>query len=187
MSIPLRELTPEQRGAIARDYGDHAITVAAILARHDIHHRSLYGLVRAENLPLRRAEIAAGADDPFAHGRRQPRPERLTDEALLARERELIDAATAVARRQIRALEVERVLGQDGEKTSRILASTARTLGELGRRSHDNLERLGKLKRVRAQKVHELAQSRPAHEVLADFTRRLAAYCEGRDAEEGTA
>src|SRR5918994_1580471 len=113
MSIPLRELTPEQRGAIARDYGDHAITVAAILARHDIHHRTLYGLV----------------------------------------------------------------LGEDGEKTSRILASTARTLGELGRRSHDNLERLGKLKRLRAQKVHELAQSRPAHEVLADFTRRLAAYC----------
>src|SRR5436190_16215357 len=194
MPIPLRELTPEQRGAIARDYGDHAITVAAILARHDIHHRALYGLVRAEDLPLRRAEIAAGADDPFAHGRRAPRPERLTDEALLARERELIDAATAVARRQIRALEVERVLGEDGEKTSRILASTARilastarTLGELGRRSQDNLERFGKLKRLRAQKVHELAQSRPAHEVLADFTRRLAAYCEGRDAGDGPA
>src|SRR5215218_3416506 len=128
MPIPLRELAPEQRGAIARDYGDHAITVAAILARHDIHHRTLYGLVRAESLPLRRAEIAAGADDPFAHGRRQPRPERLTDEALLARERELIDAATAVARRQIRALEVERVLGEDGEKTSRILAQLMRYL-----------------------------------------------------------
>src|SRR5215207_1941484 len=134
MPIPLRELAPEQRGAIARDYGDHAITVAAILARHDIHHRTLYGLARAESLPLRRAEIAAGADDPFAHGRRQPRPERLTDEALL-----------------------------------------------------DNLERSGKLKRLRAQKVHELAQSRPAHEVLADFTRRLAAYCKGRDAGDGPA
>ena len=35
MPISLRELAPEQRGAIARDYGDHAITVAAILARHD--------------------------------------------------------------------------------------------------------------------------------------------------------
>lgn len=44
MSIPLRELTPEKRGAIARDYGDHAITVAAILARHDVNHRTLYGL-----------------------------------------------------------------------------------------------------------------------------------------------
>ena len=179
MPIPLRELTPEQRAAIARDYGDHAITVAAILARHNIHHRALYGLVRAEDLPLRRAEIAAGADDPFAHGRRAPRPERLTDEALLARERELIDAATAVARRQIRALEVERVLGEDGEKTSRILASTARTLGELGRRSQDSLERFGKLKRLRAQKVHELAQSRPAHEVLADFTRRMPRIAKG--------
>ena len=119
MPIPLRELTPEQRAAIARDYGDHAITVAAILARHDIHHRTLYGLVRAGDLPLRRAEIAAGADDPFAHGRRQPRPERLTDEALLARERELIDAATAVARRQIRALEVERVLGEGRARPAR--------------------------------------------------------------------
>src|SRR3954467_3763777 len=55
MPIPLRELTPEQRAAIARDSGDRAITVAAILARHDIHHRALYGVVRAEDLPLRRA------------------------------------------------------------------------------------------------------------------------------------
>jgi transposase-like protein len=181
MSIPLRELTPEKRGAIARDYGDGTITVAAILHRHDIHQRTLYGVLRQEGSPFRRPALAAGADESaFTLARRQPRPQRLSDDALLARERALIAAATSIAERHIRALEVERVLGADSEKAARILASTTRTLGELGRRSLDCQERAAKRKRARAERFHDLTPARSPAEVREDFTRRRVEYCRGR-------
>src|SRR4051812_38925816 len=181
MSVPVRELTPEKRAAIARDYGDQAITVAAILHRHDIDHRTLYAVLRQEGSPFRRPALAAGADESaFSRSRRRPRPERLSDDALLARERALIAAAISIAERQIRALEVERVLGADSERAARILASTTRTLGELGRRSLDCLERAEKRKRARAERFHDLTPARSPDEVREDFTRRLVEYCRGR-------
>ena len=127
---------------------------------------------------------------PGARGRRRrvglyPRaaataPQRLSDDALLARERALIAAATSIAERHIRALEVERVLGADSEKAARILASTTRTLGELGRRSLDCQERAAKRKRARAERFHDLTPARSPAEVREDFTRRLVEYCRGR-------
>src|SRR5215204_5843561 len=133
MSIPLRELTPEKRGAIARDYGDGTITVAAILHRHDIHQRTLYAVLRQEGSPFRRPALAAGADESaFTLARRQPRPQRLSDDALLARERALIAAATSIAERHIRALEVERVLGADDAHPRRARSPLPRLPGTGG-------------------------------------------------------